>query len=113
LPSEIAGPDLTGQFPGAQKLFLGVHKLPKRVTYRTLKDRGLAFEVFEGVTLDRVDDRRDYGETRVITVGHLRGRLVIVVWTQRGDARQVISMRKANDREKAHWERYWQRSDEG
>ena len=56
---------------------------------RTLKDRGLAFEyaveVFEGVTLDRVDDRRDYGETRTITVGHLRGRLVIVVWTQRGD----------------------------
>jgi len=80
---------------------------------RTVKDRGLAFEdaveMFEGVTLDRVDDRRDYGETRVITVGHL----VIVVWTPRSDARHVISMRKANDREKAHWERYWQRSEEG
>ncbi|MGC2078456.1 MAG: BrnT family toxin, partial [Xanthobacteraceae bacterium] len=53
---------------------------------RTLKDRGLTFgdavEVFEGRTLDRVDDRHEYGETRVITVGHLRGRLVIVVWTQ-------------------------------
>jgi uncharacterized DUF497 family protein len=36
---------------------------------RTVKDRGLAFEdaaeVFEAVALDRVDDRRDYGETRV------------------------------------------------
>jgi len=44
---------------------------------RTLKDRGLAFEdaaaVFEGGTLDSVDDPRDYGETRMITVGHLRG----------------------------------------
>ena len=80
---------------------------------RTVKDRGLAFEdaveMFEGVTLDSVDDRRDYGETRMITVWHLRGRLVIVVWAQRGDALHVISMRKANDREKAHWERYWQR----
>jgi uncharacterized DUF497 family protein len=47
------------------------------------------------------------------TDGYLRGRLVIVVWTQRGEARHVISMRKANDREKAHWERYSQRSEEG
>jgi uncharacterized DUF497 family protein len=86
-------------------------------TRPTLEDRGLAFEdavdVFEGVTLDSVDDRRDYGETRMITVWHLRGRLVIVVWAQRGDALHVISMRKANDREKARWERCWQRSEEG
>lgn len=76
---------------------------------RTLQERGLDFadaaRVFAGLTLDRVDDRKDYGETRVITVGHLRGRLVIVVWTQRGDARHVFSMRKANEREKAYWER--------
>jgi uncharacterized protein len=76
---------------------------------RTLQERGLDFadaaSVFDGLTLDRVDDRQDYGETRIITVGHLRGRLVIVVWTQRGDARHVISMRRANEREKAYWER--------
>jgi uncharacterized protein len=76
---------------------------------RALEERGLDFadaaRVFDGLTLDRIDDRRDYGETRVVTVGHLRGRLVIVVWTQRGDARHVISMRKANEREKGYWER--------
>ena len=38
-------------------------------------------------------------EMRIITGGHLRGRMVIVVWTARGPARHVISMRKANERE--------------
>jgi hypothetical protein len=73
----------------------------------TLAERGLDFEdaaqVFRGDTLDFPDDRRNYGETRVITVGHLRSRMVIVVWTPRGSARHVISMRKANDREKARF----------
>lgn len=73
----------------------------------TLAERGLDFEdaveVFAGDTLDFPDIRRDYGELRVVTVGHLRGRMVIVVWTQRGNARHVISMRKANAREKARF----------
>ena len=73
----------------------------------TLAERGLDFEdaieVFSGDTLDFPDDRRDYGELRMLTVGHLRGRMVIVVWTPRGSARHVISMRKANAREKARF----------
>jgi uncharacterized DUF497 family protein len=81
---------------------------------QTFDTRGLAFEdaalVFEGQTLDMIDDRSDYGEERIITVGHLVGRMVIVVWTQRGDARHVISMRKANEREE---KRFAQRLGEG
>jgi uncharacterized DUF497 family protein len=77
---------------------------------RTLRERGLDFasaaEVFVGHTYDRVDDRNDYGEVRVITVGLLADRMVVLVWTQRGDARHVISMRKANDREQARYARY-------
>jgi uncharacterized protein len=73
----------------------------------TLAERGLDFEdaaeLFRGDTLDSPDDRRDYGELRMLTVGHLRGRMVIVVWTPRGNARHVISMRKANAREKARF----------
>lgn len=69
----------------------------------TLAARGLDFAhaalVFDGVTADEADERRSYGEVRMITVGRLGGRMVIVVWTQRGDARHVISMRKANERE--------------
>jgi uncharacterized DUF497 family protein len=81
---------------------------------RTLAERGLDFEdaaeVFRGDTLDSPDARRDYGELRMLTVGHLHGRMVIVIWTPRGNARHVISMRKANAREKA---RFGKRFEEG
>ncbi|MEJ2769090.1 BrnT family toxin [Mycetohabitans sp. B46] len=74
----------------------------------TLAERGIAFEdaavIFEGRTLDMVDDRFDYGEEWIVTVGHLDGRMMIVVWTARGGARHVISMRKANEREKKRFE---------
>jgi uncharacterized DUF497 family protein len=70
----------------------------------TLRERGLDFadatEVFDGLKLEHADDRRDYGELRMITVGYLRRRMVIVGWTPRGDARHVFTMRKVNDREK-------------
>ena len=73
----------------------------------TLRERGLDFEraeeVFAGLTLDIPDPRRDYGELRINSVGHLDRRMVIVCWTPRGDSRHVISMRKANDREKARY----------
>jgi uncharacterized DUF497 family protein len=73
----------------------------------TLEDRSLDFadaaEIFAGKTLNIPDERHDYGESRIITVGLLRGRMVIVVWTPRGGARHVFSMRKANDREKARF----------
>jgi uncharacterized protein len=72
---------------------------------RTLADRGLDFadaaEVFAGITAEVEDTREDYGETRIICFGLLRGRLVQIVYTPRGADRHIISMRKANDREKA------------
>jgi hypothetical protein len=60
----------------------------------TLTARGLDFadaiQVFDGATLDAKDDRADYGEVRMVSIGRLRGRMVIVVWTPRGVARHVI-----------------------
>jgi uncharacterized DUF497 family protein len=80
----------------------------------TLRERGLDFadsaQVFAGETIDIPDLRHDYGESRTISIGYLQGRMVIVVWTPRGGGRHVISMRKANDREKT---RYGQRHEEG
>ncbi|HWP00340.1 MAG TPA: BrnT family toxin [Methylococcus sp.] len=74
---------------------------------KTLIDRGIDFadavEIFAGPTFDFEDDRNDYGETRIITVGLLRGRMMIVVWTPRGNGRHIISMRKANEREQARF----------
>ena len=72
---------------------------------RTFATRGLALEdaaiVFEGRTLEVEDTRRDYGETRIICYGYLMGRMVVVGYTPRGNARHIFSMRKANDREEA------------
>ena len=69
----------------------------------TLAERGLDFadanEVFAGPKFQFVDDRFDYGEVRITTVGLLGERMVFVVWTQRGEDRHVISMRKANVKE--------------
>ncbi len=73
----------------------------------TLEMRGLdmadAGTIFDGPHLTYVDDRRDYGETRYISIGHLSGRMVFVAWTQRGDICRIISLRKANEREQAHY----------
>ena len=60
-----------------------------------------AGEVLAGATLTAQDDRRDYGEDRFITIGFLHDAMVILVWTPRCGAHRVISMRKANERERA------------
>ena len=76
----------------------------------TLTERGLDFAdagaVFTGreATLD--DERFDYGETRRITAGFLNGRMVIVVWTPRGDARHIISMRHAHAKVQRRWAKH-------
>ena len=48
-----------------------------------MRERGLdlrrANEVFAGLHLTRVDDRRDYGESRFISAGWLDERLVVLV----------------------------------
>jgi uncharacterized protein len=73
----------------------------------TLRERALDFRdalhVFAGSTLNVQDRRQDYGEVRMLTVGYLAGRMVMVVWTPRGKARRIISMRKCNAREQARY----------
>jgi uncharacterized DUF497 family protein len=70
---------------------------------KTIEDRGLDFNdaayVFVGRHFTTVDNRKDYGETRQITVGFLQERMVVVGWVRRGDNRHVFTMRKANERE--------------
>lgn len=73
---------------------------------KTLTERGLDFaraaEVFAGRHFTAEDTREDYTEPRFITVGKLDRRMVIMVWTPRDEARRIISMTKANEREQAH-----------
>jgi uncharacterized DUF497 family protein len=66
-------------------------------------DMGSAPEVFDAAHITIEDDRVDYGEPRFITIGMLDERMVVLVWTWRGENLRVISMRKANEREQ---ERY-------
>ena len=79
----------------------------KRVA--TLEARGLdmarAEEVLAGATLTVEDDRQDYGEDRFITIGFLDGTMVVLVWTRRAGAYRIISIRKANERERTHYGR--------
>jgi uncharacterized DUF497 family protein len=45
------------------------------------------------------DVRKNYGETRIICYGYLKGRLVVVGNTPRASNQHVFRMRKANGRE--------------
>ena len=77
---------------------------------KTLLERGLDFadagKVFDGLHFIARDDRSDYGEERFITVGLVDGRMVVIVWTSRNDARRIISMRYANDREISRYKKH-------
>lgn len=74
---------------------------------KTMAERGIEFaraaEVFAGRHFTAEDLREDYVEPRYITVGKLDDRMVVMVWTPRGEARRIISMRKANEREQARY----------
>lgn len=71
---------------------------------RTLAERHVDFEeareVFEGRVIEWEDQRFEYGETRMMCFGYLRGRAVVIGYVQRGDTRHIFSMRKANERER-------------
>ena len=59
----------------------------------------LASELEWGDLLAQPDTRRDYGELRMIGYAPIGARVFCVVFTDRGDQRRIISLRKANARE--------------
>ena len=62
-------------------------------------------EMFTSLMLVGTDSRKDYGETRKIGFGFIRGRLIVVAFTERNpDVIRIISARKANRREKTHYQ---------
>ncbi len=68
-----------------------------------LAKHGLSFEdaeqVFAGPCVTFEDDRFEYGEVRLLTLGLLAGRLVVIAHTPREEGSRIISMRKGNRRE--------------
>jgi uncharacterized DUF497 family protein len=75
-----------------------------------IQKRGLDFadavEMFDGPMLTAQDTRTDYGEPRHIGFGYMQDRLMAVVFTERPpDFIRIISLRKANKREKTYFEK--------
>jgi hypothetical protein len=75
---------------------------------KNIRERDLDFHTAAGIwdndVSERVDDRKDYGETRVLAFGPVNGRLMAVLYTRRGARRRIISARKANRREQRQFE---------
>jgi uncharacterized protein len=67
-------------------------------------DFATASRLWDAPVLEREDERRDYGETRVLAFGRVDGRLMAVLYTWRGVHRRIISARKANRREQRRFE---------
>lgn len=75
-------------------------------------ERGLdladAWQVFEGFHLTRADAKHSDVEERVITLGMIDEDVVLVVWTSRPGERRIITMWKANAKER---DRYHEQRD--
>jgi uncharacterized DUF497 family protein len=69
-------------------------------------DFARAVEVFDGIHFTVQDKRMEYEEDRFITLGWSDANMIVMVWTPRGEVRRIISMRKANDREKTLYASY-------
>ena len=74
---------------------------------RNLSERGFGFDyaacIFLAATLEKQDDRRDYGEIRMQAIGQAGNDVLFVVYTDRSDARHIISARLANRKERKSW----------
>ncbi len=70
---------------------------------RNIRERNLPFA--QAVDFDfnnalvEIDSRHAYGEKRYVALGHLRGRLHVLCFTETLEGIRVISFRKANERE--------------
>jgi uncharacterized DUF497 family protein len=69
-----------------------------------LRKHGVAFEdavrVFEGLHIEGPDERHSDGEDRWIVYGEVSGRVIVAVYTWRGEGRRIISARKATKAER-------------
>ena len=80
-----------------------------RIDFDPTKDRlntekhGLSLALASALDWDKallwIDDRRDYGENRVLALAPKTGILYYVAFVDRDNVRRIISLRRANRRE--------------
>ena len=70
----------------------------------TIRRRGVSLAeaetLLQGFVVDRVDNRRDYGETRFVAIGEIEGVEFTCVYTLRGEAIRPFSLRRASRKER-------------
>lgn len=78
----------------------------KRVA--NLEKHGIDFAdvapVFDGRMLVAIDTREAYDPPRMVGIGRLNDRTVVIVWADANDTRWIISARRANAKERARYD---------
>jgi uncharacterized DUF497 family protein len=72
-----------------------------------VRRHGIAFEdaarIFDGPTVERIDDRFDYGEERTYAIGLVNGIEITVIYTDRDrDQRHIISAWRSEPHERRY-----------
>jgi uncharacterized protein len=71
---------------------------------QNIQEHGIDFrtasKIWAGAVFEDLDDREDYGEDRLIALGAVDNRVVVVVYTWRAETRRIISARKAETYER-------------
>ena len=80
----------------------------KEKNRRNLARHGVAFEdaqrIFDGPTVEKADDRFDYGESRVYAISLVNGLEITVVYTDRNhDERRIISAWRSEPHERRYY----------
>jgi uncharacterized protein len=77
---------------------------------RNCRERGFGFDfaalIFDGPVIEKSDERKDYGELRILALGEAEGIVLAVTYTDRGDVRRIISARLASKKERALWQSF-------
>ena len=84
----------------------------KRAQILTVRGLDLADagKLFDGFHLTRRDDKHSETEERFHSIGMIGDDVVIVTWTRRESWRRVVTMWKANDRERTRCQQARDRS---
>ena len=77
-----------------------------------IRKHGISFErairIFDGPLVERIDDRHEYGETRINAIGIIESTEVFVAFAEKGSGeRRIISARKAGRKER---EEFWRKT---
>ena len=75
---------------------------------RGRQERGFGFDtaaaIFAGPVVEWRDERRDYGEERMVALGAVDDLVLVVVYADRGHVRRIVSARAGNRKERGRWQ---------